>query len=86
MLSATEPHSLYPPNITCMVNREVIGIVTKIDEDAAQPDRAASWLCLSGCKKIFYVDSKNQKGIAELLEYLREDKDVMPWETKIKNQ
>ena len=23
LLSATEPYSLYPPNITCMVNREV---------------------------------------------------------------
>ena len=29
LLSATEPYSLYPPNITPMANREVIGIVTK---------------------------------------------------------
>ena len=32
LLSATEPYSLYPPNITCMVNREVVGIVTQINE------------------------------------------------------
>ena len=28
LLSAEEPFSLYPPNITCMVNREVVGIIT----------------------------------------------------------
>ena len=35
LLSATEPYSLYPPNITSMVNREVVGIVTKINEKGA---------------------------------------------------
>lgn len=30
-------------------------------------------------KKIF-VDSKTWEGVAEILEYLREDGDVMPWE------
>lgn len=53
LLSATEPYSLYPPNITCMVNREVVGIVTQINEPKADPERAARWLRLSGCKKIF---------------------------------
>ncbi len=32
LLAATEPYSLYPPCITSMVNREVIGIVTKIHD------------------------------------------------------
>lgn len=53
LLSAMEPYSLYPPNITCMVNREVVGIVTQINEPKADPERAARWLRLSGCKKIF---------------------------------
>ena len=35
LASSTEPFSLYPPNITCMVNRDVIGIVTKIDKEDA---------------------------------------------------
>ena len=39
-----------------------------------------AWLELAGCKKIFYVDSRQQEGIPEILEYLREDGDVMPWE------
>ncbi len=80
LLAATEPFSLYPPNVTCMCNREVIGIVTKIDVPGANPERSAEWLRLAGCKKIFYVDSKAGEGVAELLEYLREDGDVLPWE------
>ncbi len=80
LLSATEPYSLYPPNITSMVNREVVGIVTKINEKGANPERAKRWLKLTGCKTIFFVDSKRQQGIAEILEYLREEGDIMPWE------
>lgn len=71
LLSATEPFSLYPPNITCMVNREVIGIVTQIDRPGACPERAKRWLQLSGCKKIFLVSAKDQRGIGELLFYLK---------------
>ena len=63
-----------------MANREVIGIVTKIHDPDANVKLATSWLQLAGCKKIFYVDSKQQEGIPEILEYLREDGDVMPWE------
>ena len=56
LLSATEPYSLYPPNITSMVNREVVGIVTKINEKGANLERAKRWLKLTGCKTIFFVD------------------------------
>ena len=80
LLAANEPYSLYPPNITCMVNREVVGIVTKIDRQDGNPAQAAKWLELTGCRKIFYVNSKANEGVAEILEYLREPGDVMPWE------
>ncbi len=70
LISATEPFSLYPPNITGQVNREVIGIVTKIDKEDANPERAANWLKLCGCKKIFKVSSYTGEGISELSEYL----------------
>lgn len=78
--SAIEPYCLFPPCCTCMANREVVGIVTKINHPNARVDRSAAWLRLAGCKKIFYVDSKKNEGVAEILEYLREDGDVMPWE------
>ncbi len=79
ILAATEPYSLYPPNITCQVNREVIGIVTKIDTPQADVPRAERWLRLSGCKKIFYVNSKDHEGIPEILEYLSDDPSELPW-------
>ena len=73
LLSATEPYSLYPPTITCLVIREVVGIVTQINEPKADPERAARWLRLSGCKKIFYVDSTVGTGVPDILSYLREE-------------
>ena len=80
ILSSTEQYSLYPPCVTPMANREVVGIVTKIDVEGGDPQRAERWLRLAGCKKIFFVDSKHNVGVTELLEYLREEGDVMPWE------
>ena len=80
LIAATEPYSLFPPCVTCMANREVIGIVTKVDHPKGNAAQAKRWLRLSGCEKIFYVNSKTGEGVAEILEYLREDGDVMPWE------
>ena len=58
----------------------MIGIVTKVDVKGGNPERAKRWLELAGCKKIFFVNSKANEGVPELLEYLREEGDVMPWE------
>ena len=69
LIAADEDYSLFPPNITCMVNREVIGVVTKIDK--APPTRAERWLRLSGCNKIFPINSHTGEGIEELKAYLR---------------
>jgi len=70
LIAATEPFSLFPPNITCMVNREVVGVITKIDEPDANVERAERWLRLSGCKKIFKISSKTGEGIDKLTEFL----------------
>lgn len=80
LLSATEPYSLYPPNITTLCNREVIGIITKIDHPQANVHQAEEWLRLAGCEKIFHVSAYTGDGIPELLEFLSEDGDVLPWE------
>ena len=61
-------------------NREVIGIVTKIHNPPGQCE-AGNLLAAAGpAAKDLYVDSKQQEGIPEILEYLREEGDVMPWE------
>lgn len=71
LISAADEYSLFPPNITCMVNREVVGIVTQIDRANANPQRAAKWLENSGCKRIFFVSSKSGEGIDELKNFLK---------------
>lgn len=70
LIGATEPYSLFPPCVTCMANREVIGIVTKAEQADANPDRAEEWLRLSGCERIFKVDSITGFGIDKLADYL----------------
>lgn len=72
LIAADEQYSLFPPNITCMVNREVIGIVTKCNK--ANPTRAENWLRLSGCETVYKVDSKTGEGINQVLEHLKNHK------------
>lgn len=79
LINAAEPYSLYSPNITSMANRDVIGIVTQIDAPFANPQRAERWLRLAGCKTIFHVSSYTGEGVADILEYLREEGDILPW-------
>ncbi len=73
LVSATEPYSIFPPNVTCQANRECIGIVTKIDLPNANIPMADRWLEIAGCKTIFHVNSLEGVGVPEILEYLRED-------------
>ena len=80
IMSATEPFSLYPPAVTPVCNRDVIGIVTKINSSHANVRQAEEWLRLAGCRTVFYVDSATGEGVWQILEYLKEDGDVMPWE------
>lgn len=68
LVAADDDYSLFPPNITCMVNRDVIGVVTK--KNKGNPERAERWLRLSGCKTVFFVDSKTKDGTEEILKYL----------------
>lgn len=80
LLSSIEPFSLYPPNVCAISTREVVGIVTKVDHPLGNPQLAAEWLHLAGCEKIFFVSAYTGEGIPELLEYLKESGDILPWE------
>ena len=53
-----------------MVNREVIGIVTKINDPKANLPLAELWLRNAGCRDIFFVDSATGEGVDKLLEHL----------------
>ncbi len=80
LISAIEPYSLFPPNLTPCVNREVIGIVTKIDRPDSNPEQAERWLRLSGCKTVYHVSGYTGEGVWKILDHLKEEDDVMPWE------
>ncbi len=82
LISAAEPFSLFPPAVTPVCNRDVIGIITKINDKTANVPQAEKWLRIAGCRNIFMVDSQSGEGVWKILEYLKEDGDVMPWENK----
>ena len=67
-------------NVTAQANREVVGIVTKCDHWAGNPEQAAEWLRLAGCKKIFMTSSFTGEGIADIISYLKEEHETLPWE------
>ncbi len=69
LIAADDDYSLFPPNAASMINRDVIGIVTKTDK--CPPDRAENWLRLSGCKRIFKINSHSGDGVEELRAYLK---------------
>lgn len=82
LINATEPYSLYPPNIAPVVNRPVIGIVTQIDHPEANVEQAIEWLKLTEADPIFPVSSYTGEGLWRLLEYLREPGDILPWDNQ----
>lgn len=81
LMAADEPYSLYPPNCTGHVNREVIGIITKSHSDCGT-ERAHRWLALTGCKTIFEVDSVTGEGVENIINYLSEPQEKPQKTTK----
>ncbi len=73
VISATEPYSLFPPNIVGMATRPVIGIVTKCDHRFADAEQSKRWLELAGCERVFFTSSYNNEGINEILDFLNEN-------------
>lgn len=72
--SAEDTFSVFSPNMTGMVNREVIGIVSKIDRADANVPMARQWLENAGCSKIFELSSYTREGLPALLEFLADAK------------
>ena len=69
IIAANEPFSLYSPGTVAMATREVVGIVTQINDENANPELAAEWLRIAGCEKIFFVDSVTREGLDELISH-----------------
>ena len=73
VISAIEPYSLFSPAAACQATRPVVGIVTKCDHPEAVPERAAEWLRMAGCSRIFYTSAYKREGVDELLDFLNSD-------------
>lgn len=82
LVSATEEYCLFPPCVTAVSTRPVIGIVTQVDHECANASRAESWLHLAGCERVFFVSSYTGEGIWQILDYLSEEGDILPWTKK----
>ena len=72
VISANEPFCVFPPNCTCLVNREVIGIISGIDKPDANIELAERWLKNCGCEKLFYVSSYTGEGLDTIIDYLNQ--------------
>ena len=70
LLASDDWFSVYSPNMVGLVNRDVVGVVTKTDLE--DPRKAENWLRLAGCKKIFKVNSITGEGVKELIDSLKE--------------
>ena len=73
LVASNEPYSLFPPCVAAQANREVVGIVTKIDLPDANIPLADRWLKIAGCTKIFHVNSVGGMGVKEILDYISQD-------------
>ena len=76
VIGAEEPFCVFPPCCTCLVNREVIGIISGIDRPGANIEQATRWLRLCGCTKIFPCSSYTGEGLSDIIAYLREPTDA----------
>ncbi len=69
LISADDDYSLFPPACASMINRDVIGVVTKTTKENSE--KAENWLRLAGCERIFLIDSHTGEGVEALKAYLR---------------
>ena len=67
---ATSQQSIFPPKFSSMFNLPVIGIVSKIDLDDADPGRAEKFLKWAGAHRIFQTSSVENIGINTMVKFL----------------
>ncbi len=64
---ATKQRTFYPPKFAKVFNKPIIGIITKVDLENANVEKAASLLSYAGIEAPFYSTSiMDKEGIASL--------------------
>ena len=67
---ATRISSLFPPQFSTIFSRKVVGVVTKVDVEDANVERAERFLKNAGAKEIIQSSSKTGIGLEQLKELL----------------
>lgn len=70
---ATDKDSVFPPNFAKTFNQDVLGVISKIDKEAADLEAAEKSLKRAGVKinKIFKISSITKNGLIDLKKYLK---------------
>lgn len=63
---ASSRTSLFPPGFAAMFNRQVIGLVTKVDLDYADTDRACRFLKNAGVRQMIETSIATGTGLDEI--------------------
>lgn len=59
---STMSTSLYPPGFASMFKKKIIGIVTKVDKESSNPEKAEKFLKRAGAKEIIRTSSMDETG------------------------
>ena len=86
LCGADEPYNLFDPAIGGVVNRPMIGIITKIDAPNANVPMVRRWLEEAGCEQIFPVNNFTGEGVDELRDYLMQEKKPLDMDIVMENQ
>jgi len=63
---STVINSVFPPKFASMFKKKIIGIVTKVDKDSSDPERAEKFLRRAGAEEIIRTSAIDKTGL-ELL-------------------
>jgi len=63
---ATVINSVFPPKFSSMFKKRIIGIVTKVDKDSSDPERAEKFLRRAGAEEIIRTSAIDKTGLQQL--------------------
>ncbi len=63
---ASSGDNYFPPGFGTMFNKKVIGIVTKVDAETADPERSRAWLKAAGAETIYEVSAFANEGVEQI--------------------
>ncbi|WP_321391116.1 EutP/PduV family microcompartment system protein [uncultured Desulfuromusa sp.] len=63
---ATAINSVFPPNFSSMFKKRIIGVVTKVDKQSSNPERAEKFLRRAGVAEIIRTSAIDKTGLSQL--------------------